>query len=134
MKRTHRTIACVLVGVAPLTWSQAQVFEVSRSTIDGGGAVHSAGGQFVFSGTIGQPDSGVMTGQGFELTGGFWFSASPGDCDGDGLLSLVDFSGFGDCLTGPHTSAVLDCRCFDGNGDGRVDMADLAVIQNLRGM
>jgi len=41
-------------------WSVAlalgQEFEISRSTVDGGGAMRSTGGEFELSGTIGQPD------------------------------------------------------------------------------
>ena len=46
-------------------------FELSWSTIDGGGGT-SSGGQFVVNGTIGQPDAGALTGGNFKLEGGFW--------------------------------------------------------------
>lgn len=46
-------------------------FDLSWSTIDGGGGT-SSGGQFVLNGTIGQPDAGVLTGGQFKLEGGFW--------------------------------------------------------------
>jgi hypothetical protein len=46
-------------------------FDLSWSTIDGGGG-SSSGGQFTVCGTIGQPDAGKLTGGGFELEGGFW--------------------------------------------------------------
>ncbi|MCG3132019.1 MAG: hypothetical protein FLDDKLPJ_02829 [Phycisphaerae bacterium] len=52
-----------------------QVYDLSWFTIDGGGAMRTAGGGFELSGTIGQPDAGPatpMTGGGFELSGGFW--------------------------------------------------------------
>ncbi|MCH8948541.1 MAG: acetyl-CoA C-acyltransferase [Acidobacteria bacterium] len=48
-------------------------FEMSRSTIDGGGEMSSTGDDFELSGTIGQADAGVMAGDDFELAGGFWF-------------------------------------------------------------
>ena len=43
-------------------------------TIDGGGRMRDSGGDFELSGTIGQHDASatVLTGGGFELTGGFW--------------------------------------------------------------
>jgi hypothetical protein len=41
-------------------------------TVDGGGASGLTGGSFALSGTIGQPDAGVLTGGGFVLQGGFW--------------------------------------------------------------
>jgi hypothetical protein len=48
-------------------------YVVTRSTIDGGGGV-SAGGDFVLTGTIGQPDAGIQasTGDAYALAGGFW--------------------------------------------------------------
>jgi hypothetical protein len=46
-------------------------FDLSWSTIDGGGGT-SSGGQFVVNGTIGQPDAGILTGGNFKLEGGFW--------------------------------------------------------------
>jgi len=56
-------------------------YEISWSTIDGGGGV-SAGGQYTVAGTIGQPEAGVMGGGDYELLGGFW----PGE-----PLCIVDF-------------------------------------------
>ena len=46
-------------------------FDLTWSTIDGGGGT-STGGVFSVSGTIGQPDAGVMSSGSFQLTGGFW--------------------------------------------------------------
>jgi hypothetical protein len=40
-------------------------------TVDGGGGT-STGGVYTVSGTIGQPDAGVMSGGNYSLTGGFW--------------------------------------------------------------
>lgn len=41
-------------------------------TVDGGGGT-SGGGDYVVSGTIGQPDAGAtMSGGGFSVSGGFW--------------------------------------------------------------
>ncbi|MFQ5668660.1 MAG: hypothetical protein ACE5I7_19830 [Candidatus Binatia bacterium] len=47
-------------------------FDLTWSTVDGGGHVASAGGEFALSGTIGQPDAGRSTGAAFILFGGFW--------------------------------------------------------------
>lgn len=60
--------AALLISIA--TPTQAQ-FEVTRSTMDGGGG-SSGGGEFQVSGTVGQPDAGVLSGGGYQLTGGFW--------------------------------------------------------------
>ena len=39
-------------------------------TIGGGGA--SSSPEYTFSGTIGQPDAGILTGGDYILSGGFW--------------------------------------------------------------
>jgi hypothetical protein len=104
--------------------------EITRSTIDGGGLMFSTGGDFELSGTIGQPDAGVMAGDNFELTGGFWFQTPPSDCDNDGGVSLLDHASFTECLSGPEsTPADAHCRCFDVDFDGDVDAGDFALLQ-----
>lgn len=50
---------------------QAQSYAITWWTVDGGGGT-SAGGGYILSGTIGQPDAGVMSGGGYTLSGGFW--------------------------------------------------------------
>jgi hypothetical protein len=107
-----------------------QPFDLSRFTIDGGGTMRSTGGNFELSGTIGQPDAGVLTGGTFQLTGGFWFEAPPGDCNNDGAANLLDVSPFEDCATGPGgPPAAGPCRCFDLDDSGRVDLRDFAAFQ-----
>lgn len=64
----------VCAGALFNTLSHAQSggqFNLSWSTIDGGGGSSSAG-QFQLSGTIGQADAGALTGGNFKLEGGFW--------------------------------------------------------------
>ena len=41
-------------------------------TVDGGGQTFSTGGSYSLGGTIGQPDAGLLTGGGYQLSGGFW--------------------------------------------------------------
>ena len=72
-------------------------YEMARSKINGG-VMRSTGGDFEMSGTIGQPDAGVMYGGDFQLTGGFWFEFPPTDCNDDGLVSLLDHETFTACL------------------------------------
>ena len=65
----------------------AQQFSIDWYTIDGGGGT-SSNGQYVVSGTIGQPDAGAMSGGNFTLQGGFW-----------GLLSVVQTPGAPRCAS-----------------------------------
>ena len=63
-------------------------FELSWSTIDGGGGTSSAG-QFSISGTAGQPDASTpLTGCQFSLTGGFWSFLSVAQMPGAPLLKI----------------------------------------------
>ena len=71
----------VLLGLTLLSATQAvgQMggdFEITKSTIDGGGGT-SSGGDFSLTGTIGQPDAGAQVALGgtFALQGGFWANA-----------------------------------------------------------
>ena len=48
-------------------------FDLSWSSIDGGSVVHSRGGAFQVSASLGQPDAGqAMQVGAYTLTGGFW--------------------------------------------------------------
>ena len=106
-------------------------FEMTRSTIDGGGVMRSTGDDFELSGTIGQSDTSVMTGDDFELTGGFWFGLAPTDCNEDGGVNLLDYSAFESCLAGPEGAVTAGCECFDVNRSGAVDLIDFAVAQTV---
>ena len=70
-----QTIGAILVCVAVLSIRPAMAddYAIDWWTIDGGGEMFSTGDDFELSGTIGQPDAGVlMTGGDFELAGGCW--------------------------------------------------------------
>lgn len=133
MKRA--TITCLailglLATTAILAAGGAPIFEITRSTINGGGVVRSTGGEFELSGTIGQPDAGTMTGGEFQLSGGFWFGLAPTDCNEDGVVNLFDHDVFATCMLGP--AGGLDpslCGCFDVDGDGHVTLVDYARLQ-----
>jgi len=47
-------------------------YDLTWSTIDGGGYTFSTGGGYSLGGTAGQPDAGVLSGGGYTLSGGFW--------------------------------------------------------------
>jgi hypothetical protein len=47
-------------------------YDLSWSTVDGGGQTFSSGGAYELGGTIGQPDAGCMEGGSYSLCGGFW--------------------------------------------------------------
>ena len=74
---------CLLLFPKPALGQSGGQYVLEWSTIGGGGV--SSGGQYIVSGTIGQPDAGVMNGGSYELLGGFW----PGE-----PLCTVDFYHF----------------------------------------
>ena len=47
-------------------------YDLSWSTVDGGGHTFSTGGDYSLGGTVGQPDPGLLTGGDYALGGGFW--------------------------------------------------------------
>lgn len=122
--------ASTATGLDPIDWY----------TIDAGGDT-SVGGSLELTGTVGQPDAGVvMTGGGFSLAGGFWAGAAPGpgatDCsnhdwdfDDDGDVDLGDFSNFALCFAGANQPPAGTCPPgidADCDGDGDVDLSDFA--------
>jgi hypothetical protein len=66
----------------------AQSYSIDWFTIDGGGGT-SSNGQYVVSGTIGQPDAGHMAGGSFSLDGGFWGIVAAVQTPGGPLLRVV---------------------------------------------
>ena len=65
-------IVLILLAISSLTIAQTGgSFDLSWSTIDGGGG-SSTGGNFTLNGTIGQADGAALTGGNFAVNGGFW--------------------------------------------------------------
>jgi hypothetical protein len=62
----------LLAGVV-LAQSPEQTYDLSWWTVDGGGGTSAAAGNYTLDGTAGQPDPGpVLSGEGYNLEGGFW--------------------------------------------------------------
>ncbi len=47
-------------------------YDLTWSTVDGGGYTFSTGGGYSLGGIVGQADAGALTGGGYTLAGGFW--------------------------------------------------------------
>jgi len=86
-----KTITTILSLFASLTLASAQPFTIDWFTIDGGGGTSTNGG-FYLTGTIGQPDAGVMSGGSFTLQGGFW-SVVAVQTPGAPYLSITNAAG-----------------------------------------
>jgi len=57
------------------------------------------------------------------------YESGIGDDDCDGQVDLTDYAAYFDCLTGPTGALPPGCAPFDFDGDGSVDLADLAGLQ-----
>ena len=102
----------------------AQTYELPWHTVDGGGDMWGYGGDYEISGTIGQPDAGVvMTGGDYVLVGGFWAGvvaapeSCPGDLNCDGLVDFRDINPFVLYLSNYIAWATAYPACNPQNGD-----------------
>ena len=91
MKRILLLVVCAFTLIfAPVAFSQT--YSIDWFTIDGGGGT-STGGVYSVSGTIGQPDAGVMSGGNYTLQGGFWGVAVAIQTEGAPLLTITKSGG-----------------------------------------
>jgi len=133
---------CVLI-IGPAFGQTGGPYELSWSTIDGGGGT-SAGGSYTLTGTIGQPNAGSASGGIYELFGGFWpggsiTTAIIGDFCGsnfvppDGYVDVWDLMQFADHWH-IRTGEVNWDEIFDLIGpsfadpDGYIDVWDLMTF------
>jgi hypothetical protein len=118
-RKINRLLLCGIMALVIFTTVGVADYKITWSTIDGGGG-RSAGGQYVLTGTIGQPDAEYSSGGNYELLGGFW----PG-----GTLCFVDFPDFARFAdywleTGSNLPADL-------NTDGVVNIYDLKLFVDV---
>jgi len=68
---------CLLLLAAATVLAQSGGgYDLSWSTIDGGGYTFSSGEGYSLGGTAGQPDADLLTGGAYSLAGGFWPGAA----------------------------------------------------------
>jgi hypothetical protein len=75
-KRTTSVLLIILLGGLLLATtahtSTSEGYNLSWWTVDGGGGTLAIEGGYSLSGTVGQPDAGLLAGSGYTLSGGFW--------------------------------------------------------------
>jgi hypothetical protein len=99
MKSIRLTIL-LLCGLAVAAWpsiASAQNYSIDWHSIDAGGGT-SSGGAFTLAGTIGEPESILMSGGSYSLEGGFWAILSVVTNPGEPFLRVM--------LTGTNTVVV----------------------------
>jgi hypothetical protein len=134
-------IALTFALLVPTLRANAQVYDLSWFTFGGGGDT-SVQSDYSLSGTIGQHEADSMTGDGFELTGGFWAvgddqsshcGSADFNCDGD-IGTDLDIEAFFSCLAGncppPPCTNSAD---FNGDGDIGTDADIEAFFRVLAG-
>jgi hypothetical protein len=114
------TLGVLVVGIAnPTKTLAAGPYRIDWYTIDGGGGT-SRSGQYVLTGTIGQPDADWSKGGKYELLGGFW----PG-----GPLCVVEFDDF--TRLAEQWLSTASGLAGDLDGDNDVDFDDLSWLADF---
>jgi hypothetical protein len=73
MKRAACCVVVLLSVLASTVMAQSGGgYDLDWSTVDGGGATFSTGGDYSQGWTAGQPDAGLLLGGEYALLGGFW--------------------------------------------------------------
>jgi uncharacterized repeat protein (TIGR01451 family) len=112
------TLATLAVTAAPLlsTVAGAQPYDVSWSTVDGGGG-SAAGGTYVLTGTAGQPDAGgPFAGGSYGLHSGFWSIAAGGAIGPQADLSITKTDGQPSAVPGQGVTYTIVVSNAGPNG------------------
>ena len=109
------TVGFLVASFLAATSASAQTYTIPWWTVDGGGTMAASGGTYSLSGTVGQPDAGVLSGGAHSVAGGFWGGAG----QGSGVLEAnlaVGLSDSPDPVTGlgtvTYTIAVSNAAGF----------------------
>lgn len=70
--------ACLLLLGSTVLAQSGGGYDLSWSTVDGGGGTFSTGEGYSLGGTVGQADAGLLAGEGYTLAGGFWGAGTAG--------------------------------------------------------
>jgi hypothetical protein len=121
-------IALAILWVAASTNAQSgNGYDLTWSTIDGGGETFSLGNGYELGGTIGQADAGTLSNDGYDITGGFWAISCScrlhGDVaepycmvDLDDILYILNaFADPDPCVNFPNSN-IVPCGCQSDPG------------------
>jgi hypothetical protein len=114
-----RGIGLTIVTLFLASLGAADEYSVPWGTVDGGGAMFTAGGVYGVSGTAGQQDAGVLSGGDYEVIGGFWAIRAyvVGDLNCDGAVDFGDINPFVLRLSNPGQYQSEYPGCPDENAD-----------------
>jgi hypothetical protein len=111
-------LLCCIV-VYPAFAQSGGEYSIVRSTISSGGGT-SSGGQYILTGTIGQPVTTSSAAAQYHVQGGFWPGKVP--------VCFVDFTDFAR-FAAYWSMSEPDSRA-DLNGNGLLDIVDLSYFVN----
>lgn len=120
-----------LWSMAPATTEAGVEYQIVKNTVDCGGGA-STGGAYALSGTIGQPDAGVVSGGSFQLSGGFWTAGVPVGvpCGNNSDCVLADDAPdavctFDRCVSGFCTQEPIEYGDVNGAGPNTPNLDDI---------
>lgn len=119
--------ALLLAGIA-----QAQPYDLSWHTIDGGGG-ESAGGTYVLTGTVGQPDAAGAGGGFYTLASGFWAAFVPdpcyANCDASTVAPVLNINDF-QCFVNKFAAADQYANCDGSTVSPALNINDFQCFVN----
>jgi len=101
MKLFALLVACLFASATGL---KAQSYSVDWYKVAGGGGT-STGGVYSVSGTLGQPDAGVLSGGNYSLAGGFWGIIAAVQTPGAPVLTITRTATNSVVVSWPYPSA-----------------------------
>jgi hypothetical protein len=138
MKAAHYACSVVVLAVLavalPARAQTGEGFDLTWSTIDGGGGI-VAGSGFDLSSGVGTYDAGRSAGSGYELEGGFLTVAGVeggggcvGDCNTDVQVTVDELVTMVNIALG--NSGIAQCPAGDSSGDGLVTVDEILTAVN----
>lgn len=131
MNNQRRFALSILAAAMCAPAAHAQL-QINWSTIDGGGGT-SAGGSFTLSGTMGQPDAGVLSGGSFAVSGGFWAVVQTAvcyaNCDGSTIAPVLNVSDFA-CFLNSFAAGEPYANCDGSTASPVLNVQDFACFLN----
>ncbi|MBI2832103.1 MAG: hypothetical protein HYX79_07595 [Chloroflexi bacterium] len=110
-----------------------QGYRFERRLLSGGGGTATSSG-YLLNGTIGQPVTGIVTGEAYRLEAGFWTGSAaapvippPGDANGDNSVNALDITKVERIIAG------LDAQTpgADANGDSQFNAIDITKVERI---